>query len=338
MKIIITGGAGFIGSRLGIYLQNKKHEVSILDNLEYSSLENLKDNKDLLSRFVRIDIRDQNLENTMIGTDVVFHFAGIRSLPECNNNPAEAFQCNVAGTANVLEMARRNNVKKIIFASTSAVYENETVYPFEESMQPKPTLIYALTKKSSEDICRSYSEMYDMDITILRFFNVYGPSLDYLHPNPSLVSYIIRCFLKKETPTLHSDGRQARDEVFIDDVMRMCEIVMTHPKAKNEVFNVGSGRTTTVQDIFHIIAKSFTETKTEPVYREAKLIWEKYQKLFEGKYPLKSTFIEKEVNKYTIAGTNKAREFVGWEAKIHIEEGLSKTVAYAKKKGLIVNL
>lgn len=330
MRVLITGGAGFIGSQLGLYLDKKKLHVIPMDNLKFGYLYNFVGNKKLLSNFIQMDIRDSRLESIMENIDVVFHIAAIISLPGCNDDPFEAYSVNVAGTANVLEMARRNGVKRIIFVSTSALYENEIVIPFKESVDPKPTLIYAQTKKAAEDLCRSFIDMYHMDITILRFFNVYGPHMDYRPPS-YLISYIIGSLLKKQRPVLHSDGKQARDFVYVTDAVKLCEIVMTHPAAKNEVFNVGSGQTITVQEIFDIIANYLGEKQIKPIYRDPKLIWEKFPQQFKGKYPLNPHFLEKEVNKLTLASTTKSKKILNWETKVSIKKGLAETVAYAKR-------
>lgn len=331
MRILITGGAGFIGSQLGLYLVEKKHEVIPLDNLKFGYLYNFANNEELLNNFIKMDIRDPKLEGVMKNIDVVFHIAGIISLPGCNDNPFEAYSVNVAGTANVLEMARRAGVEKVIFASTSALYENETIVPFKESVNLRPTLIYAQTKTAAEDICHSFIDMYGMDITILRFFNVYGPHMDYRPPS-YLISYVIGCLLKKEQPVLHSDGKQARDFVYVTDVARLCEIVLTHKAAKNELFNVGSGKTITVQEVFDILAECLGEKKIKPIYRDPKLIWEKFPKQFAGKYPINPAFLEKEVNKVTLASIQKAYKLLNWKAQVGIKEGLNKTVIYVKEK------
>lgn len=333
MRILITGGAGFIGSQLGLYLAEKNHEIIPLDNLKFGYLYNFADNKNLLDNFIKMDVRDSNLEAIMKNVDVVFHIAAIISLPGCNNDPFEAYSINVAGTANVLEAARRNGVKKVVFASTSALYENEKTTPFKEYSSPQPTLIYALSKKAAEDLCISYTKMYGMDITILRFFNVYGPNMDFRPPS-YLISYIIGCLLKKESPILHSNGKQARDFVYVSDTVKICEIVMTHKSAKNELFNVGSEKTITVQGIYDILARILGETRIKPIYRNPKLIWENFPKQIKGKYSIDPNFLEKEVNKFTLADTSKAKKLLNWEAKIGIDEGLVKTVAYAKEKFL----
>lgn len=330
MRILITGGAGFIGSQLGLYLVKKGYSVIPLDNLKFGYMHNLADNKKLISNFIQMDIRDSKLENIMKDIDVVFHIAGFVSLPGCNDNPYEAYSVNAAGTANVLEMARRNGVKKVVFASTAALYENEHTLPFEESVLSQPTLIYAQTKKAAEDLCFSYIKLYGMDITSLRFFNVYGPHMDYRPPS-YLISYLIKCLLKKERPILHSTGNQARDFIYISDVEKICEIVMTNPKAKQEVFNVGSGTKTSIQEIFDIIAGYLKEKEIKPIYRDPKLIWEKFPRQLKGRYPIDSILLEKEVNKITLANIKKAKKLLNWEAKVSVEKGLLETIAYVKK-------
>lgn len=331
MRVLITGGAGFIGSQLGLYLEAKKHEVILLDNLSFGYVHNFAENRRLVRNFICMDVRDPKLESVLKNIDVVFHIAGFVSLPGCNDNPYEAYSINVAGTANVLEMARRNGVKKVIFASTAALYENETKLPFGESNITQPTLIYAQTKKAAEDLCISFKDMYGMDITILRLFNVYGPHMDYRPPS-YLVSYLTTCLLKKQKPILHSNGKQARDFVYISDVVRLCEIVMTHPRAKNEIFNVGSGKQVTVQEIFDLLVKAMEVKKIKPVYRDPKLIWEKFPRQIEGKYAMNPLFLEKEVNKITLADVSKAKRLLDWKAKVGIEEGLRKTIAFTKSK------
>lgn len=329
MRILITGGAGFIGSQLALYLDKKNYDVIILDNLSSGYIYNFMESKKLLTNFVCMDIRDPKIEGVMKNVDVVFHIAGYVSLPGCNDNPREGYSVNTAGTANVLEMARRNNVKRVVFSSTAALYEKETETPFKELPDPKPTLIYAQSKKAAEDICKSFRQMYGMDITIFRFFNVYGPHMDYRPPS-YLISYLIGCLLKKERPILHSNGKQSRDFVYVDDVTRLCEIVITNPKAKNEVFNVGSGEIISVQGIYDILAEIIGGEKIEPTYRDPKLHWEKFPKQFEGKYPFDGQLLSNEVNKFTHASIEKALKLLGWRPKINIRKGLERTVAYNK--------
>lgn len=331
MRILITGGAGFIGSHLGLYLLQQKHQVLFLDNLRFGYLENLSSNNGLKPYFVKMDVRDPKIGKILRGVDVIFHLAGISSLPECQSDPGEAYQVNVAGTVNILEAARRYNVSRVILSSSSAIYENETSFPTPENPNPDPTLMYSLSKKHAEEVCHSFQKLYGMDIVILRFFNVYGPHMDFKRPNPPLISYLIRCFLNKEAPILHSDGNQARDMIYVDDVLNVCETVMTHRNAKNQTFNVGFGKAYTIKEIYKHIVAVFKPTGIKPLYRTAKLLWDEYPELSEGNYPFQAKFLEKEVNKYTLASIKKANKLLGWKPQISLKEGLQKTVTFAIK-------
>lgn len=333
MNILITGGAGFIGSRLGLFLIKQKHKVILLDNLSFGYTENIfsPHSSNLKPQFIKMDIRDEKVNSVLKNIDIVFHFAGLTSLPECQSNPGEAYAVNVAGTLNIIEAARRNNVKRIIFSSTSAIYENEKKFPVSENATSRPSLIYSLSKKNAEELCESYQKLYGMDIVILRFFNVYGPHMDFKRPNPPLISYLIHCFLTKQTPILHSNGNQARDMIYVDDVLDICKKVMTSKNAKNQIFNVGFGKAYTIKEIYDYSAKAFGSTNTKPIYRRAKLLWDTYPMLSEGMYPFQEKFLEKEVNKYTLASIQKAKKLLDWSPQISLQNGIQKTVNFAIK-------
>lgn len=330
MRILVTGGAGFIGSNLALALM-PKHEVLVLDNLCFGYLENLKrDKKKFPERnIIKMDVRDPNIIKLVRGVDIVFHFAGITSLPECQNNPNEAYQVNVAGTANILEASRRMNVKRVIFSSSSAVYENEMIFPTPEIDDPHPSLSYSLSKKHGEEVCKTYQKLYGMDIVMLRFFNVYGPHMDSKRISPPVISYMIKCLKEKRRPILHSDGNQKRDMVYVDDVVKLCSLVLGNKKAKNQTFNVGSGKAYSIMDIYKKLAKLLKRETIKPIFRSAELIWENYPSLFKGMYPLHTNVLKKEVNKYTLASIKKSTKVLGWTPRIDLDTGLHKTLRVA---------
>ena len=147
MNILITGGAGFIGSELGKFLLSQGHNVKLLDNLEYGYRDNFEDNETLKNNFILADVRDADFGKYLEDIDIVYHFAGISALPECESHPYKAFDVNTAATANVLNAVRRSNVKRVIFASTSAIYENNPSDEIhKETDSVHPNLIYATTK------------------------------------------------------------------------------------------------------------------------------------------------------------------------------------------------
>ncbi len=333
MNILITGGAGFVGSNLGAYLLQKGHDAILLDNLKFGYRENLvlSDRTPLpASRFVKMDIRDNQIRRAFGGVDILYHFAAISSLPECQNNPKEAYEVNVAGTANILEAARHYNIKRVVFSSTAGVYENEQTFPTPEDINLNPKLIYSLSKKHAEDLCKSYQQLYGMDIVILRFFNVYGPHMDSARTNPPVISYIIKCLQKKQQPILHSDGNQKRDMIYVDDVVRLCTLMLTNKNAKNQTFNVGAGKAYSINEIYKKIATLLNCERISPQFRPANSLWNKYPSLFEGNYPFQTNFLEKEVNKYTKASIKKANRILEWTPKISLENGLRKTIRHVR--------
>lgn len=329
MKILITGGAGFIGSNLGLYLLKKGHNVRFLDNLSFGYKENLvaTDGRRIPeSSFFKMDIRDKNISKILIGTDILFHFAAISSLPECQKDPKEAYEVNVVGTINILETARRHHIKRVIFSSSAGVYENEQTFPTPENIHVNPTLTYSLSKKHAEDLCRSYQQLYGMDIVILRFFNVYGPHMDSTRANPPVVSYIIKCLQKKQQPILHSDGNQKRDVIYIDDVVRLCELVLTNKKVNNQTLNVGSGYSYTIKNLYKEIASQMAVNTISPIYDTADTLWDKYPTLFEGQFRFQKRFIEKEVNKRTLASIKQTKKILKWIPTVNLHDGLQKTI------------
>jgi UDP-glucose 4-epimerase len=329
-KIVITGGAGFIGSQLGKSFIDEGHDVLLLDNMSYGYLDNLVIDGKTFGRFLGVDICSSDLVKHFADAEFVFHFAGISALPVCQERPQYAVNVNVGGTANVLEAARLAGVRRVIFASTAAIYENNTTFPTKESDPVAPSLTYAVSKFQAEQLCRSYGELYDMQIVVLRYFNVYGPHQDFMRLSPPLMSYVIRELLHERQPVLHSDGTQKRDCIFVDDVNRLNKLCMEHPRAPGEIFNVGSGVATSVREIFAVIAKTM-DSGIQPVYREATNFWNAYPNLFQSKYPLKAEVVEKEVCKYSLCDTSKAQELLGWRAEVSMEEGLARTARYAMK-------
>jgi len=328
-KILITGGAGFIGSQLGYKLYKKNHEIILLDNMSFGHEDNLIIDGKKFGHFILDDIRNKKMIDHCKNVDYIFHFAGIAPLPNCQENPYEAVDVNVAGTANVLEAARINGVKRVIFASTSAIYENNKATPFKESDDVTPDLIYATTKLQCEKLCNSLSSVYGMEIVMLRFFNVYGPHQDFKRKQPPLTGYLMKEFISGGVPVLHSDGHQRRDYVYIDDLTEMCEVVMNHKNAPGEIFNVCSGEAISVRDIVKEIASNFDVTK-EPIYQEAHKFWDNYPKLFSGKYPLTKERLVEEVKKFSLGSTEKSEKILQWKAKISPKEGFKNSVNHAR--------
>jgi len=332
-KIVITGGAGFIGSQLGHQLHLEGNEVVLVDDMSFGYDDNLIIDGQRFGTFIKSDIRQKDIFDILKNADTVFHFAGISALPVCQENPYYAIDVNVAGTANVLEASRINNVRRIVFASTSAVYENNTEYPTKESDALHPHLIYSNSKLQSELLCQSYFKTYGLEVAIIRFFNVYGPHQDFKRVSPPLISYLIRCFMKGEQPVLHSSGTQKRDYVYVDDLNRLNRLCMDHPNAPGNVFNAASSKSYSVIEIYQALASAF-KTEIQPIFRQASMFWDKYPKLFVGDKPFPKTLIEKEVNKFSLGDSQHTFKTLGWRTEVDLIEGIQRTATYARSLGL----
>jgi len=330
MKILITGGAGGIGSTLGYYLHKKGHDLILVDNLRNGYLENLKIDGETFGSFYQIDINSIEFCDLVKekNPEVVVHLAAITSLPDCEVNSAECIRINVEGTVSVIEACRKSGVSRIIFASTSAVYENTEVpleAGFDESDDINPRLFYSLSKKMAEEICLSYIQNYGMDIIILRFFNVFGPKQDIHRKSPPLINYIVREFKKGRTPVLHSDGNQSRDYVHSEDVAEIIERCLKIQNPGERIFNVSSNTSVSVREVVSAIKKGIPQfSHTEEEYRAPEKLWDSYPSLFEGKFPLKREIVEKETNKKSVGKNALARKILGWNPNTKILDLIEK--------------
>ena len=291
MKILITGAAGQIGSGLSRLLIENGHELTLVDNLRNGYLENLKDDaNEVIAPFYEVDITSGEFF-LQCGDqyDVIIHLAAITSLPDCESNPLETLRINVSGTANVLEFAREFNVPHVIFASTSAIYENNDTDVFTEDLEVNPRLYYSLSKKMSEELIHSYRENYGMTVTILRFFNVFGPDGDQTRPNPPLLNFAYREYSHDKAPVISGDGEQVRDFIWVKDVVRMLELCMI--KQPNDVFNVCSGKTVSVNQMTQWVAEALGKEHLGIDHQPAGALWDTYPEMFEGEYPLDLSLI-----------------------------------------------
>lgn len=333
-KILITGAAGFIGSQIAYRLKKDGEDVILVDNFSYGREDNLIfDDADFRNEIYREDIRDLEFMNKLFKDnkfDVVYHLAGITPLPDCQNNPVEAVDVNVRGTVIILDLVRKYGVKKMIFASTAAVYENTDVFPSVENKVLPPSLVYPSTKYAAEQFCKAYHEAYKIPIVCLRFTNVYGPHIDCLRTQPPVMGYIIRELYEGRRPTLHSDGKQRRDFVYVDDLIDLALLVRANEGF--DIVNVSTEKTYSINEITTFIAKQMNLENLDPQYRETAHFWANYPELYEGPYPINPDLLEHEVLKYTCLSTKHAYDNYGWSPKTDIEEGIKKTVDFTLKK------
>lgn len=301
-KIVVTGGKGFIGSKLAAVFKNP----IIIDNIGGG-----------------FDIRWSNLKRYFRDADTVFHLAALTSLPECQSNPKLAYGINVTGTVNVLEAARLNDVRRVVFSSSSAVYEGTCASPPSTEREALyPRLIYPATKVAAEQACRAYSNAYGMDIVILRYCNVYGFGANSTRQNPAYFIYLINQLMDDKRPHIYANKYSKRDYVYVDDVVDVNKLVMNAPRARNQIFNITTEECLTARQILKIINNELG-TNIKPI--ESKGYWSNYPVLYEGKKILDST-IAYEVNKLCHSNRSHIHNLLGWKPKISFKQGIAKII------------
>jgi nucleoside-diphosphate-sugar epimerase len=332
MKILITGGAGFIGSQLGKTLHRQGHNISLLDDMSFGHVDNLLLEGVPYGRFICQDICSDKLASAFDGVEVVFHLAGIAPLPVCQADPGRAYRVNVAGVGNVLEYSRRAGVRRIIFSSTSAVYEKTKTSRFSERDAIAPDLVYACGKAAAEQLCETFSLNYGLDICIARFFNVYGPHQDIERTSPPFTSYVARELVCDRSPILFNKSDAKRDYVHSEDVVRLLQLMLLDEGTfRAERFNVCSGEGYSVPELYELFQSA--SGKTIPAtYSDARRYWDAYPELFEGPRPLSRDRIAEEVHKNAIGDPSATHARFGWKATTNIRDGIASVYAYAKHR------
>jgi UDP-glucose 4-epimerase len=303
-RVQVTGGAGFIGSNLAEELA-KENEVVILDDLSTGRMENIKELVEMANvKFIRGSITDLHfLQKNFSNIDYVFHLAAMPGVPESIKDPISSNNVNINGTLNVLVAARDNQIKKVIYASSCAVYGDTTIVPTAETASFNPKSPYAVAKLAGEYYCSTFSEVYDLPTTSLRYFNVYGPRQNPDSEYAAVVPKFIRNVLDGRPPIIYGDGLQTRDFVFVKDVVRAN--LMAAESRETGVFNIGYGASTTIAELAGTIIESL-DKNIEPLYEEPR----------EGDI------------RHSFADISKARSAIGYEPSYSLEKGLKETIRW----------
>lgn len=278
-NIVITGAAGFIGSTLANYFHknHSNYNLIIIDSLEFGNLSNLE--SAIQSKLIKTNcLNFQELENLIPNDSIVFHFAGISSLSECESDYIKSINNNFISTVNIIEVSAKKKVKKVFFASTSAVYENNINKPFQESDDVSPDLMYSYSKKMCEDYLKFRSQKKDCPkILITRFFNVFGYNQNIFRKNPPLTAYLIDCVKNDLTAKIYNnDTSTKRDYLFIDDLILILNILLINEFENNfKIINLTSGNLYSVSDIINIL-NNLTNKHLEIQFQKPQLIWSKY--------------------------------------------------------------
>jgi UDP-glucose 4-epimerase len=311
MTILVTGGAGFIGSHLATRLTRLGHEVRILDNLatgHRSSVLALGEDVEL----VEGDIQSyERVHNAVAGCEVVFHQAALPSVPRSVQDPLTSNATNVTGTLNVLLAARDAGVRRVVFASSSSIYGAEPDLPAREDAAPRPISPYATAKLACEGYCRTFTEVYGLETVALRYFNVFGPRQDPRSEYAAVIPRFITTLLAGDAPTIFGDGEQSRDFTFVDDVVEANLLAMDARGVAGQVFNVARGERTTVNGLLAEL-QAVTEVTTDPHYAPGRA----------GEV------------RHSLADVSRARNMLGWEPQVDLCEGLLRTVQSFDSKAL----
>lgn len=307
MKILVTGGAGFIGSHLAEEFVADGHNVVALDSMFDNYSINIKrrnikeaDNERGNYEFVEGDIRDEELiERYVNWADVVYHQAARVGVRDSVNQPRTYNDVNVCGTLNVLEAARKTEIERLVFASSSSVYGKPQYLPYDEDHQTTPVSPYGISKLAAEQYVRMYHDIYGLPTVALRYFTVYGPRM---RPNMAISNFVSRCF-NGQSPIIYGDGSQTRDFTFVKDILAANRSLLGTNNADGEVMNIGSTDNISIKELAEEVRDQLAP-RIELEYDER--------------------FVADA--EHTHANIEKASELIDYEATTTIREGVNKFI------------
>lgn len=305
MKVLVTGGAGFIGSHLVDRLIQEGHEVVVVDNLLTGKRRNL--NKE--ARFYKLDIQSSRLERVFSRERplLVMHLAAQVDLRRSVEDPIFDAQVNILGTLNLLEQAVKYGTRKVIFSSSGgAIYGEQDVFPAPESHPIRPLSPYGISKLNGEQYLAYYQRVSGIQHVILRYSNVYGPRQDP-DGEAGVVAIVTGKMLAGEQPIINGNGRQTRDFVFVDDVVEANLAVMG--KEVQGIYNVGTAEETSVNDLFRLLVE-LTNANCKELHGPAK----------------------KGEQARSVVDISRLRQELGWEPKVPLREGLKRTVEFFRER------
>jgi UDP-glucose 4-epimerase len=314
MRMLITGGAGFVGSHLCEKYTKEGHTVLCLDNFMSGNLMNVRHLLDFRNfKLVKGDIRDYDLlDKIMRDVEVVFHLAAQVHVDRSYIEPRLTWEVNVMGTQNILEIARLHDARKVIYASSSEVYGSAQYVPIDEKHPLDAPHPYGASKVAADRMCHAYTQTYGMDIATMRLFNIFGPHQRDLGYG-GVISIFARRVLTGMPPVIYGDGSQSRDYTYIADAVRAYDLVLNHKEPVTEPVNFGSGKDVTITDLANqVIAACGKSDVMKPVHVAPRI---------------------GEVNRL-IADSSKAKELFGWQPEYGLKEGLAAFIDWYKQYGV----
>lgn len=305
-SVVVTGGAGFIGSHLTERCVEEGYDVAVVDDLSIGDRRNLTGLEDEITLH-EVDLRSEAIQSILSGVDWVFHQAAIPSVVRSFENPVESTSVNVVGTVNLLNSARQENVQRIVLASSSSVYGDRKDLPKTESMVPKPQSPYAASKLSCEWFAEIFSSRMELDVMGLRYFNVFGPRQNPNTDYAAVIPNFIQALLRNAQPVIYGDGQQSRDFTYVEDVVRANFLTMKKGQP-GEIYNVGYNQQTTVDDLLEELGR-ITGQRKAPAYE-----------------PPRPGDV-----RHSRASSEKLRNDTGFEPKVTVKEGLKRTVEWFRE-------
>ena len=303
-RVVVTGGAGFIGSNLAEELIRQGAKVTVLDNFVTGFRENLEEIAGDFD-FIEGDINDESvLAKALPGADLVFHQAALPSVPRSVDNPAETHQACVNGTFNILLKSRDAGVRRVIYAASSSAYGDQAVLPKAETMRPEPMSPYAAAKLMGEYYCSVFTKVYGLETVALRYFNVFGPRQNPSSMYSGVISRFVDALLKGTTPIIFGDGEQSRDFTYIANVVDANIKAAQTSKGIGEVMNAANGESVTLNELLEVLKRLTDKPDVTADYQ-----------------PERTGDV-----KHSQADNTRAVEWLGYEKLVGLEEGLRRTM------------
>jgi len=310
-NVLVTGGAGFIGSNLTEALLQRGHLVRVLDDFSTGKKENLVFDKTYPSlEIVEGDIRDlSTCQKAMKGMEYVFHQGAMPSVQLSVEDPGTSNAVNTGGTINVLLAAREKGVKRVIYASSCAIYGDTRTLPIHEEMPSNLLSPYALQKYIGEQYCRLFYQLYGLETISLRYFNIFGPKQDPNSLYSAVIPKFIDALLQGRPPIIFGDGEQSRDFTYIENVVQANLLAMSAEHLQGEAINVACGERTSLNQLLNVL-KKILGSKLSPIYQESR----------------------KGDVKHSLADIRMGKEVIQYEPKVGIDIGLKKTVEFFQRQ------
>jgi UDP-glucose 4-epimerase len=307
-RVLVTGGAGFIGSHLTRALVQSGATVSVLDDLSTGNAANLADVEDKIT-FMPGDVRNIDCDAAaMKDVEIVYHLAAMVSVPQSVLEPERCHSICASGTVKLLHAAAACGVKRVVYAASSSAYGDAGEGPISESAPLNPMSPYAAAKLAGELYCQAWSATTNLETVRLRFFNVFGPDQDPSSPYSGVISIFTKLALEGKQPTIYGDGKQTRDFVYVADVVRALMAAGESPSANGKVFNVGRGKAVTLLELVDLVAKAAGTTMT-PQFADART----------GDV------------KHSLADVSAAKAGLGFAAEVELLDGLKRCLAASEK-------